>query len=143
LSYPHHHKEENLMNKLTLTLVSVGSILLSACASQTGWTPTVDPYNDPNAYRINQDMAECKQLASQASGGTVKETAIGAGVGGLVGAAGGAVVGAFTGNPGAGAAIGAAAGGFGGAAKQGFTAEEKYKNAYNNCMSGRGHRIVR
>ena len=131
------------MNKLTLTLVSISSILLSACASQTGWTPTVDPYNDPNAYRINQDMAECKQLASQASGGTVKETAIGAGVGGLVGAAGGAVVGAFTGNPGAGAAIGAAAGGFGGAAKQGFTAEEKYKNAYNNCMSGRGHRIVR
>jgi len=131
------------MKKLTSSIVLIGSILVSACASQTGWTPTVDTYNDPNAYRINQDMAECKQLASQASGGTVKETAIGAGVGGLVGAAGGAVVGAFTGNPAAGAAIGAAAGGFGGAAKQGFTAEEKYKNAYNNCMSGRGHHVVR
>lgn len=131
------------MNTLTSNAIIIGSILLSACASQTGWTPTVDPYNDPNAYRINQDMAECRQLASQASGGTAKEAAVGAGVGGLVGAAGGAVVGAFTGNPGAGAAIGAAAGGFGGAAKQGFTAEEKYKNAYNNCMSGRGHRVVR
>jgi len=131
------------MKKLTTGFIFTAGILLSACASQTGWTPTVDSYNDPNAYRINQDMAECKQLASQASGGTAKETAIGAGVGGLVGAAGGAVVGAFTGNPGAGAAIGAAAGGFGGAAKQGFTAEERYKNAYNNCMSGRKHNVVR
>ncbi len=131
------------MKKLTTSIVFIGSILVSACASQTGWTPTVDTYNDPNAYRINQDMAECKQLASQASGGTAKEAAIGAGVGGLVGAAGGAVVGAFTGNPGAGAAIGAAAGGFGGAAKQGFSAEDKYKNAYNSCMSGRGHPVVR
>ncbi len=131
------------MKKLATSIVLVGGVLLSACASQTGWTPTVDSYNDPNAYRINQDMAECKQLASQASGGTVKETAIGAGVGGLVGAAGGAVVGAFTGNPGAGAAIGAAAGGLGGAAKQGFSAEARNKNAYNSCMSQRGHRVIR
>lgn len=131
------------MKKLTTSIVFIGSILVSACASQTGWTPTVDTYNDPNYGRLNQDMAECKQLASQASGGTAKEAAIGAGVGGLVGAAGGAVVGAFTGNPGAGAAIGAAAGGFGGAAKQGFSAEDKYKNAYNSCMSGRGHPVVR
>ncbi|NOS88452.1 MAG: hypothetical protein HOP34_07895 [Methylococcaceae bacterium] len=131
------------MNKIVSSSVLIGSILLSACASQGGWTPTVDSYNDPNAYRINQDMAECKQLAGQASGGTATETAVGAGTGALVGAAGGAVVGAFTGSPGMGAAIGAAAGGLGGGAMKGFSAEEKYKNAYNNCMSGRGHRIVR
>jgi outer membrane lipoprotein SlyB len=131
------------MKKLATNSVLIGSILLSACASQGGWTPTVDSYNDPNAYRINQDMVECKQLASQASGGTVKETAIGAGVGGLVGAAGGAIVGAFLGNPGIGAAIGGAAGGFGGAAKQGFSAEDKFKGAYSNCMSGRGHNVLR
>lgn len=131
------------MNKIVSSSVLIGSILLSACASQGGWTPTVDSYNDPNAYRINQDMAECKQLAGQASGGTATETAVGAGTGALVGAAGGAVVGAFTGSPGMGAAIGAAAGGLGGGAMKGFSAEEKYKNAFNNCMSGRGHRIVR
>lgn len=131
------------MNKLTTSIVLVGGVLLSACASQTGWTPTVDTYNDPNAYRINQDMAECQQLASQSSGGTGKETLKGAAVGGLIGAAGGAIVGAFTGNPGQGAAIGAAAGGFGGGAKEGFSAEDRYKNAYNNCMSQRGHRVVR
>jgi outer membrane lipoprotein SlyB len=130
------------MKKLTVCVVFIGSALISGCYSQGGWTPTVDSYNDPNAYRINQDMAECKELASHASGGTVKETAIGAGVGGLIGAAGGAVVGAFLGSPGTGAAVGAAAGGFGGAAKQGFSAEDEYKRAYSTCMRNRRHNIV-
>jgi hypothetical protein len=131
------------MKHLTGSLVIIGSILLSACASQGGWTPTVDSYNDPNASQISQDMAECKQLAGQASGGTAQETAIGAGGGALLGAAGGAIIGAFTGNAGTGAAIGAATGGLGGAAVKGLGSEEKYKNAYNNCMSGRGHRVIR
>ena len=131
------------MKKLATSSVFIGSILLSACASQGGWTPTVDSYNDPNAYRINQDMAECKQLAGQASGGTATETAVGAGTGALLGAAGGAIIGAFTGSPGTGAAIGAAAGGFGGGAYKGMGAEDKYKSSYNNCMSGRGHKVLR
>lgn len=130
------------MKKSSRAIILVGGLLLSACASQTGWTPTVDTYDSPNAYRLNQDLYECEQLARQASGGTAKETAIGAGVGAAVGAAGGAVVGAFTGNPGAGAAIGAAAGGFGGGAKQGFEAEEAFKRAYRNCLRNRGHKVV-
>lgn len=129
------------MKKLTTGIVIVGSILLTACASQTGWTPTVDQYNDRNAQRIPQDLAECKQLVSQAHS-TAKDTAIGAGTGALVGAAGGAIVGAFTGNPGAGAAIGAAAGGFGGGAYGGFSTEADYKRAYNNCMRQRGHNVI-
>ena len=131
------------MKKLASSSVFIGSILLTACASQGGWTPTVDSYNDPNAYRINQDMAECKQLASQASGGTATETAVGAGTGALLGAAGGAIIGAFAGSPGTGAAIGGAAGGFGGGAYKGMGAEDKYKSSYNNCMSGRGHKVLR
>ena len=131
------------MNKLRTSIIFISTLVLSACYSQGGYTPTVDSYNNPNAYRINQDIAECKQLANRSSGGTLKESAIGAGVGGLIGAAGGAVVGAFTGNPGKGAAIGAAAGGFGGAAKQGFSAEDRFKNAYNQCMSSRGHNVIR
>ena len=129
------------MKKLITGFVFTGGLLLSACASQTGWTPTVDPYNDRNAGRINQDMAECKQLAGNA-GSTVKESAIGAGVGGLIGAAGGAALGAITGSPGTGAAIGAAAGGIGGGAKQSMDSESQYKRAYTNCMRGRGHNIV-
>ena len=131
------------MKKLTTSSVFIGSILLSGCYSYGGWQPTVDSYNDPNAYRINQDIAECKQLASESSGGTTKETAIGAGTGAALGAATGAIIGAFTGSAGTGAAIGAATGGLGGGAYKGLSTEDHYKSAYNNCMSGRGHKVVR
>lgn len=117
-------------------------LLLSGCATQTGWTPTVDPYGDPNAYRLNQDMAECQQLAHQASGGTARETAKGAAVGGLLGAATGAALGAISGDAGTGAAYGAAIGGIGGGAKQGFQAEDQFKRSYINCMRNRGHNVV-
>lgn len=129
------------MKKLTTSIVIVSSLLLGACAEVTGWTPTVDPYNDRNAAQIPQDTADCKQLAGQSSG-TAKETALGAGAGALIGAAGGAVAGAFTGNPAMGAAIGAAAGGLGGGTMQGVSAEAAYKRAFNNCMRGRGHNVI-
>lgn len=130
------------MNKILTAVCISSSLFFSACASQTGWSPTIDPYGDPNAHRINQDYEECRQLALQASGGTAKETATGAIVGGLIGAAGGAAIGAISGNPGTGAAYGAAIGGFGGGAKQGFQAEGGYKRAYTNCMRHRGHYTV-
>jgi outer membrane lipoprotein SlyB len=144
MNYPEKNNQPEVINmkKLTTSFIFAGGLLLSACATQTGWTPTVDSYNDPNAHRINQDMTECQQLASHASGGTAKESAIGAGVGGLIGAAGGAALGAIAGSPGTGAAIGAAAGGIGGGAKQGFESESGYKRAYSNCMRNRGHRVV-
>jgi outer membrane lipoprotein SlyB len=130
------------MKLSTLSIVIIATLLLTACASQTGWRPTVDAYGNPNSGRLNQDMWECQELASHASGGVYKETAIGAGVGGLIGAAGGAAIGAITGSPGTGAAIGAAVGGIGGAAKQGLQSEDQYKNAYNSCLRQRGHRVL-
>lgn len=130
------------MNKSVWISAITASLLLSGCASQSGWTPTVDPYNDRNANRINIDMQECQQLATHASGGTAKETAIGAGVGGLIGAAGGAALGAVVGSPGTGAALGAAVGGIGGGAKQGIESDQKYKNAYTSCMRQRGHNVI-
>lgn len=130
------------MNKRYLLPLLSASLLFSGCATQTGWTPTVDPYGDPNAYRLNQDIAECQQLAKQASGGTARETAKGAAVGGLLGAASGAAIGAISGDAGTGAAYGAAIGGIGGGAKQGFQAEDQYKRAYINCMRNRGHNVI-
>ncbi len=47
----------------------------------------MDSYNNPHASRIPQDMTECKQLSTQASGDGAEETAKGAVVGGLVGVA--------------------------------------------------------
>lgn len=130
------------MNKSLFVSIVCGSAILSGCASQTGWTPTVDPYGDPNAYRLSQDQAECQQLAERASGGLAEETAKGVGVGALLGAASGAAIGAISGNPATGAAIGATAGGFGGGAKQGFQSEDQYKRAYINCMRNRGHNVL-
>ncbi|MCK4842959.1 MAG: hypothetical protein KAT04_13945 [Methylococcales bacterium] len=130
------------MNKnFKIFSIAIG-LLITGCASQTGWSPTVDPYGDPNAYRLNQDLEECRQLALQASGGTAKQAATGAVVGGVIGAASGAALGAISGDAGTGAAYGATIGGIGGAAKQGFEAEGSYKKAYNKCMRHRGHYLI-
>jgi outer membrane lipoprotein SlyB len=118
------------------------SILLSACASQSGWSPTVDTYGDPRAQYISADQAECRQLALQASGGTGQNAVTGTVVGGLLGAAAGAAIGAAAGSPGTGAAIGAAAGGIGGGTHGGVRSEQDFQSAYRTCMRGRQHNVL-
>jgi len=125
-----------------ILIPAVMTFALGGCASQTGWTPTVDSYNNPNAWRLNQDMRECDQLARQASGGLMTETAKGAAVGGLIGGASGAALGAITGDPAKGAILGATVGGLGGAAKEGFSSEDQFKRAYRNCLRNRGHNVI-
>lgn len=121
----------------------ISIILLTGCASQSNWQPTVDPYNDKYASYVDRDMVECRELAQHAAGGdAVKETGKGALIGGAIGAAAGAVIGAAVGAPGTGAVVGAAVGGVGGASKQGFWAEGQYKRAYANCMRNRGHNVL-
>jgi len=115
---------------------------MTGCASQGNWSPTVDPYGDPNAANIGRDKVECRQLAKSSAGNTAAETGKGALVGGAIGAVAGVVIGAAVGSPGTGAMIGAAVGGLGGAAKQGFGAEGDYKQAFINCMRNRGHNVV-
>lgn len=128
------------MIKIYSLMIMTG--LISACATQGAWSPTVDPYGDPNAHRLQYDMTECRQLALRASGNTAGETAKGALIGGAIGAASGAALGAIAGDPGKGAAIGATVGGFGGSAKQGFQTESQYKRAYVNCLRHRGHYVI-
>lgn len=117
-------------------------IVLSGCASQSGWTPTIDTYGDPRAQYLTQDQNECRAIAQRASGYTPQEVAKGAVVGGLLGAAAGAAIGAALGNPGKGAAVGAATGGFGGGTRQGMEAEARYKQVFRNCMRNRGHNVL-
>src|SRR2546428_9133322 len=81
---------------------------VAGCATMGGYQPTVDPFNDPYAGRIPHDEAECRELALQSSGGTAKESAIGAAVGGLPGPARGAPIGAAPRAPRARAPLGAA-----------------------------------
>ncbi len=117
-------------------------LLATGCASQSGWTPTVDTYNDPNVARLNQDIVECKALAQRVSGYTPREVGEGAIVGGAIGAATGAAIGAVFGSPGKGAAVGAAAAGIGGGTYKGLEAEAKYKRAYSDCLRSRGHKVL-
>jgi uncharacterized protein YcfJ len=129
-----------MSKKLTAT-AWISAVLISGCASYGGWQPTVDAANDPNPSAIPRDTQQCQALAQQA-GNVGAETAKGAAVGGLIGAAGGAALGAIYGNPGAGAATGAAIGGIGGATKQGIEGDDQYKRAFINCMSRRGHNVI-
>jgi uncharacterized protein YcfJ len=117
------------------------STLLAGCYSYGGWSPVVDPYNDPHMARVEQDKVECQDLARQA-GSTGTEAAQGGVAGGVIGAAAGAAIGAAVGSPGTGAAIGAAAGGIGGATTQGVSGEDQFKRAYINCMRNRGHNVI-
>jgi uncharacterized protein YcfJ len=132
-----------MFKKSIIGLVSSSLVFaLSGCASQSTWTPNVDLYGDPRPERLTADVAECKQVALQASGGTAGQATQGVLVGGLIGAAAGAAIGAAVGDPGKGAVIGAAAGGIGGGAQQGYGTEETYRRAYSNCLRNRGHRVV-
>src|SRR5262245_26903167 len=93
-------------------------LLATACAAQSGWTPTVDTFGSDRAQFLARDQAECRELARQTSGSTGGSAVRGALTGGAVGAAGGAAVGAIMGNAGRGAALGAAVGGIGRGAQQ-------------------------
>lgn len=127
---------------LVKSMLLVAPMFLGACASQSGWSPTVDTYGDPRAQYISTDQAECRQIALQASGGTAQSAVTGTVVGGLLGAAAGAAIGAAAGNPGKGAAIGAAAGGIGGGTHQGIRSEQDFQSAFRTCMRGRGHNVL-
>src|SRR5207253_8979775 len=106
-------------------LMAVGMVALwiSGCASYGGWEPTVDTSRDMSRDTLARDLAECKELASKASGGTVTEAAKGTGAGAVIGAAAGAVLGAVSGSLGRGAARGAAIGGASGGERYGRSAE--------------------
>lgn len=124
------------------TLILSTVIVLGGCATRN-WQPAVDAQASRNPQSISQDTYECQQIALQASGDTRQEVAKGAVAGGAIGAASGAAVGAATGgNVGTGAAVGAAIAGIGGMLKQGTENEALYRQAYRNCMLGRGHNVV-
>lgn len=128
-----------LVRKSALLLLV--ALIFSGCASHGGYRPTVDPYGDPRADRIGQDMYECEGLARQASR-VGEESVKGAVVGGGIGMIGGALLGSLSGRPVQGAMLGATAGGLAGGVSQGMNADQRFVYAYRNCMINRGHRVI-
>jgi outer membrane lipoprotein SlyB len=121
-----------------LTLVI---FIFSGCASQGGYRPTVDPYGDPRADRIDQDLYECDGLAYQASH-VEESTAGGAIVGGGIGMVWGALVGGLHGRPIQGAMMGATVGGLAGGVSEGANADQRFVHVYRNCLINRGHKVI-
>ncbi len=140
------------MIKFLFKTIPLSVLLLTACAQQGGWTPTVDTYGDPNAHLLRQNMKECQQLATRSAGDTIEKAAIGTGVGAVAGGASGAAVGAGTGifrtggDVGGDAAIGAIAGAsigaIAGGVQQGYQSNDQYKKIYSDCLRHRGHHVL-
>jgi len=125
------------------TLLLAALVLaLAGCVNQSTWTPTVNTYGTSNEWRLSQDEAQCRQLAMQAAGNSVKKTAEGVGIGGALAAAAGAAIGAAAGNPGMGAAVGAAAGGFAGGTYEGFETNAAFKSDFDQCLRQRGYQVI-
>ena len=128
----------------------VGLLALTGCATlPDGPSYSAMPGSRSNYEQFQMDDAACRQFGTQSIGGTtpnqnannaaagsaVVGTALGAVIGGLLGGHEGAAVGAgmglFTG-----AAVGA-----GNAQAAGFSSQQRYDNAYYQCMYSRGHRV--
>jgi len=120
-----------------------GALFLAGCASsKSEWSPKVDTANSPRAQNLSTDMDECRAVARDASGSTAGKTAKGSAVGGGIGAAGGVAVGAAVGKPMTGAALGAAGGAAGGGIAGNRRSDKRFKEAFRNCLTERGHKVV-
>jgi hypothetical protein len=137
------------MNAWLKRVSLVGVVALSACAVvPEGPTYPAMPGSRATFDQFQFDDAACRQYGNQAIGGTPNEaatnaavgsavigTALGAAIGGLLGGHDGAAVGAgmglFTGS-----AVGA-----GNAQAAGYSAQQRYDNAYYQCMYSRGHKV--
>lgn len=122
---------------LRLSSCAVIALTLAGCAST--YTPVVDP-QQTDMTRYQKDLAECRTLAEQIP--AAENAATDAVIGGGVGAALGAALGAISGNPATGAATGAAIGGFGGGGAGALNSMDRQKKIINNCLTGRGYRIL-
>ena len=129
-------------------------MILSACATMpTGPSVMVLPSTGKSFEVFQSEDLACRNWAALQTGatpaGVVNQNLTGgAAIGALMGAGLGAAIGAASGNAGAGAAIGAGSGLIGGAAMAsspayaaGWDVQQRYDNAYQQCMYPKGNQI--
>ncbi len=135
--------------------VLVASALLSGCVTYpSGPSMLALPGTSTSFEQFRGDDFSCQSYAQQATGQTSAQQAAtdsgvnSAAVGTVVGAAAGALLGAAAGNPAAGAAIGAGGGllvgstaGTDAYGASGYGAQDRYDNAYIQCMYAKGHQV--
>jgi uncharacterized protein YcfJ len=138
------------VRRLALGAALAGVLALTGCATMPdGPTYAAMPGSRSSMDQFQFDDAACREYGTQAIGGTtpsqnannaavgsaVVGTALGAAVGGLLGGHEGAAVGA-----GMGLFTGAAVGS-GNSQAAGYSSQQRYDNAYYQCMYSRGHRV--
>ncbi len=138
------------MNKAIRTCLLTTPLLLAACATLPEGPSVLSlPGTGKSFEAFRADDAECRQYAASSIGGSsasdaqansaVKSAAVGTAVGALAGA----VVGGHRG-AGAGAGMGLLVGALGGSAAgdmSGRTLQQRYDNAYVQCMYAKGDRV--
>ena len=133
------------------TILACSVALFAGCATPppTGPSVMVLPGSGKSFDQFRFDDNECRQYSSQAIGGTtvaeaqsnsaVKSAAIGtvvgAAAGGLMGGNSGAGVGAGVG------LLGGALAGTGDSQASGYSLQQLYDHAYQQCMYAKGHQI--
>jgi outer membrane lipoprotein SlyB len=130
------------------------SLLLCGCVSiPAGPSVMVLPGSRTSFEQFQMDDAACRSFAFQQSGAPAQQAAqesgvVSAAVGTAVGAAAGAAIGAAAGAPASGAAIGAGSGlllgagsGVARADYAGAAVQQRYDNAYMQCMYAKGNQI--
>ena len=136
-------------------LVMLAAVLfLNACVTMpTGPSVMVLPAAGKSFEVFQSEDLACRNWAALQTGatpaGVVNQNLTGgAAIGALMGAGLGAAIGAASGNAGAGAAIGAGSGLIGGTAAAsgpayaaGWQVQQRYDNAYQQCMYAKGNQI--
>ena len=138
------------IKSLALAASLAGAAVLTGCATlPEGPTYAAMPGTRTSFEQFQVDDAACRQYGTQSIGGTTPQqnannaavgsaaagTAVGAAIGGLLGGRQGAAVGA-----GMGLFTGAAAGA-GNSQVAGLSSQQRYDNAYYQCMYSRGHKV--
>ncbi|HEX5064638.1 MAG TPA: glycine zipper family protein [Myxococcota bacterium] len=136
-----------------VVLLGVAALAGGCVTVPPGPSMMVLPGSHTSFEQFQVDDSICRGFASGATGTTTRQAADESGVGAAaigtaVGAAAGAAIGAAAGDPAAGAAIGAgsgllvgAASGVGRADYTAATVQQRYDNAYLQCMYAKGNQI--
>jgi OmpA family protein len=142
------------MSRTWLLLPIAVAALTTACASvPTGPSVMVLPGSTKSFEQFQSDDGSCRQWGFQQAGIAPEHAATssvisGATIGTLLGAAAGAAIGAAAGGPATGAAVGAGFGLFSGTAigtsygaAAGYSVQNRFDNAYVQCMYAKGHQV--
>ena len=139
---------------LVLSLLSLVSMLAACATVPTGPSVMSLPGTGKSFEEFRSDDSVCRQFAYEQVGGLAGQQAAqnsavtSAVVGTAIGAAAGAAIGSASGDMGSGAAIGAGTGlilgsasGAGYASRSYYEAQQRYDNAYMQCMYAKGNKV--